>query len=84
VTTPAGRPSVSASPKHITGLMGDNEAGAQASAAGGGQYSGSGEARPKIVGTNTTDVHQASTEGATVGNDQASLNPVGTQPEQTT
>lgn len=75
---------MSASPKHVTGLMGDNEAGAQASASGGGQYSGSGEARPKIVGSNMTDVHQASTEGATVGSDQASLTPTGVQPEQTT
>jgi hypothetical protein len=76
MTTPNGRPSVNPSPTPINGLQGDNEVSHQAHPAG------SSEPAAKIVGTNMTDVHHAYTEGATVANDQSSLNPVGTQPEQ--
>jgi hypothetical protein len=84
VTTPAGQPSVQPSPKQVTGLMDPGIASTQASAQGGGQYSGSGEPRPKIVGTNMEDVRHASTEGATVGDDQSQLDVTAPQPEQTT
>jgi hypothetical protein len=81
MTTPNGTPSVSPSPRDLGEALQDPSICAtQASAVGGGQYSGSGEPAPMIVGQYGTDVHSASTEGDTVANDQSMLNPVGTQP----
>lgn len=81
MTTPAGRPSVQPSPRHLNEELQDPSiAQTQASASGGGQYSGSSEPAPKIVGQYGTDVHGRYTEGDTVANDQASLHPTGTQP----
>jgi hypothetical protein len=81
MTTPTGKPSVSPSPRDLgESLQDPSIASTQAGATGGGQYSGSGEPRPKIVGQYGTDVHSASTEGDTVGNDQAELNPTAPQP----
>jgi hypothetical protein len=80
MTTPNGRPSVQPSPRDLgESLQDPSIAATQASASGGGQYTGSGEPRPKIVGDYMTDVEGRYTEGATVSNDQSGLNPTGTQ-----
>jgi hypothetical protein len=76
---------VAASP-HDLGeqLVGDNEAGVQAGAKGGGAYTGSSDPRPKIVGDYGEDVHSRSTEGYTVADDQSQENvtmPRGPQPD---
>jgi hypothetical protein len=81
MTTPNGTPSVSASPRDLGEQLQDPSiASTQAHATGGGQYTGSGEPAPKIVGQYGTDVHSKSTEGDTVANDQSELNPTAPQP----
>jgi hypothetical protein len=85
MTTPNGTPSVAASPRDLNEQMqAPGEANMQANASGGGQYTGSGEPAPKVVGQYGTDVHGQYTEGDTVGNDQSELNPTaprGPQPD---
>jgi hypothetical protein len=80
MTTPTGKPSVSASPRDLgESLQDPSICSTQAHATGGGQYSGSGEPAPKVVGMYGTDVHGRYTEGDTVGNDQDELNPTAPQ-----
>lgn len=75
MTTPNGQPSEQPHPRDLGEQMqAPGEANIQASAKGGGQYSGSGEPAPKIVGTVMTDVDGHYTEGATVGSDQSAVN----------
>ena len=81
MTTPNGRPSVSPSPRDLgESLQDPSIASTQANASGGGQYTGSGEPRPKIVGDYMNDVEGRYTEGATVSNDQTQETVTGTQP----
>jgi hypothetical protein len=76
MTTPNGRPSVQPAPRDLNEQLQDMSiAATQASASGGGQYTGSGEPAPKVVGQYGTDVRGRFTEGNTVGNDQEQLNP---------
>jgi hypothetical protein len=80
MTTPNGTPSVSASPRDLNEQLQDGSLpSTQAHASGGGQYTGSGEPAPKVVGQYGTDVHGRYTEGDTVGNDQTELNPTAPQ-----
>lgn len=85
MTTPNGSPSVSPSPRHLNEQLQDSTLpSTQANATGGGQYSGSGEPAPKVVGQYGNDVHGRYTEGDTVANDQDQLNPTaprGPQPD---
>lgn len=81
MTTPNGQPSVAPSPRDLNEQLQDPSiASTQANASGGGQYSGSSEPAPKIVGQYGTDVSGRYTEGNTVGNDQDELNPTAPQP----
>lgn len=75
MTTPNGRPSVQPSPRDLgESLQDPSIASTQANASGGGQYTGSGEPRPKIVGDYMDAVDGRYTEGATVANDVNAMN----------
>jgi hypothetical protein len=72
MTTPNGQPSVQPSPRDLgQSLQDPSMAQTQASATG---RMRSGDPSPKVVGDYMTDVDSASTEGATVANDQSELN----------
>lgn len=74
MTTPNGTPSVSPSPRDLGEQLQDMSiASTQANASGGGQYTGSGEPAPKVVGQYMDDVDGRYTEGATVSNDQTQM-----------
>jgi hypothetical protein len=74
MTTPSGTPSVRPSPHDLQEQMYQpGEAQIQASAKGGGQYTGSGEPAPRIIGDVMTDVHSRFGDGATVSGDQSEL-----------
>jgi hypothetical protein len=77
MTTANGQPSEQPHPRHLTGLQAPDEIHAQAAAAGGGQYTGSGEPAPKVIGGNPQD-------GTPVEHDESGLHVTGVQPEQTT
>ena len=81
MTTPNGTPSVAPSPRDLNEQMqAPGEASVQAHAKGGGQYTGSGEPAPELVGQFTEDVVGRYTEGATVGSDQTEEDVTAPQP----